>query len=207
MPSRELERVAADLSSIRDAMRLGKPYTWNDVNRDLVIAFCGLLAMLLMLFSPLGNKLAFTLGLLPGVIYCLHTSAQLHGRRGTQPSPWKEERLTLQALGIAVPLVVVWLLWSRVVGTIDIQSAGAGTLYFFGVGLGVLGIIDPHRRRYLAGSPVLLAYGLATPSLTPQQMVLGAALALLASSLLSAGITVFQLRFDSNVSSQGEAAR
>jgi hypothetical protein len=205
MPSNELERVASDLSSIRDAMRLGKPYTWDDVNRDLVGAFCGLLAMLLILFSPLGNKLAFTLGLLPGIVYYLRFSAQQHGRRAAHPSPWKEERLTLQALGIAVPLVVVWLLWSRIVGSIDIRSASAGALYFVGVGLGVLGVIDPHRRRYLAGSVVLLAYGLATPSLPPQQMVLGAAWALVAGSLLSAGITVFQLRFDSDMPGQGEA--
>ena len=110
--SSELERVTADLSSIREAMRLGKPYTRDDVNRDLVTALCGLLAVVLILFSPLHSKLAFTLGLLPGVLYYFRFTAQQRSRRAANPSPWREEKQVLQALAIAVPLIVVWLLWS-----------------------------------------------------------------------------------------------
>jgi hypothetical protein len=187
-------------------MRLGKPYTWDHVKCDLVTALSGLLAMLLVLFSPLSNKLAFMLGLLPVVLYYLRFSAQQHGRRSAQPSPWKEERLTLKALAVALPLIIVWLLWSRLGGPIDIKSAGAAAVYFVGVGLGVLGIVDPNRRRLLAGSAVLLAYGLATPALTLQQMCLGGALALFAGGLLSAGITFYQLRFDNDLPNQTETA-
>lgn len=207
MPSSELDRVAVDLSSMREAMRLGKPYTWDDVNRDLVTALCGLLAMLLILFSPLSNKMAFMLGLLPGLLYYLRFTAQQRSRRAATPSPWKEEKLTLQAMGVVLPLVIAWLLWSRLGGPIDIKSAGAAAVYFVGVGLGVLGVIDPNRRRYLAGSAVLLAYGMATPSLTLQQMCLGGALALVAHGLLSAGITFLQLKFDGDLPSQGEVTQ
>jgi hypothetical protein len=204
MASSELERVVSDLSLMRDAMRLGKPYTRDHVNQDLVTALCGLLALLLILFTPLSSKLAFALGLLPGVLYYLRFTAHQHNQRAIHPSPWKEEKLTLRALAVTVPLVIVWLVWSRLGGPIDIQSASAAALYFMGVGLGVLGVIDPNRRRYLAGSAVLLVYGLSLPMLTPQQISLGGAIALLAGGLLSAGITACQLKADSGLSSPGE---
>jgi hypothetical protein len=204
MPSSELERVSADLSSMRDAMRLGKPYTWDDVNQDLVTALCGLLSMLLILYSPLSSKLAFSLGLVPWIPYYLRFTVKRRSRRAAHPSPWKEEKLTLQAMAVVLPLVIAWLLWSRHGGPIDIKSAGAAALYFMGVGLGVLGVIDPNRRRFLAASVVLLAYGVASPSLTLEQMGLGGALGLITYGLLSAGITFFQLKFDGELPGQGE---
>lgn len=205
MQSNELERVATDLSSIRAAMRLDKPYTRADVIRDLATSLGGLLAMTLILASPLPDKPAFLLGVLPAVLYHFHVSAQQRRRRATAPAPWKEEKLTMLAMAAVVPLVIVWLAWSRLVGSVEAKSAGAAAVYFVGVGLGVLGIVDPQRRRYLAGSLVLIAYGLALPSLTPHETFIGASLALLAGGLLSAGITLVQSRSDGNSLNPGEA--
>jgi hypothetical protein len=111
----------------------------------------------------------------------------------------------LQALAVVLPLVVAWLLWSRLGGPIGIKSAGAAALYFMGVGLGVLGVIDSNRRRFLAASVVLLIYGVTMPSLTLEQMCLGGGLGLVAYGLLSAGITVFQLKSDGDFD-KGELA-
>lgn len=194
MPASELDRVAADVSAIREAMRLEKPYTRDDVKLDLVTSLTGLLALLMILFSPFEAKPAFLLALLPGLPFFLRYTAQRRRRRATHPSPWKEEKLTFQALAIAMPLILGWLAWSRLVGNVDANSAGAAAIYFVGVALGVVGILDPNRRRHLAGSAVLLVFGLALPSLTPHQIILGGAWALLAGGLLSAAITAIQLR-------------
>lgn len=205
MSSSDLDRVAADVSTIRQAMRLDKPYTRDDVKLDLVTSLTGVLALLLVTYSPLEAKPAFLLSLLPGAAYFIRFTAQQRRRRATHPSPWKEEKLTFHALFIAMPLVLGWLAWSRLVGNVDVNSAGAAAVYFVGVALGVLGVLDPNRRRYLAGSAVLLAFGLALPSLTPHQVILGGAWALVAGGLLSAAITAIQLRGET-IPTAGDAA-
>ncbi|MCH8331922.1 MAG: hypothetical protein IH946_11200, partial [Bacteroidetes bacterium] len=86
--------------------------------------------------------------------------------------------------------------WSRFIGSIDIHSAGASTIFFVGIGLGYIGIVDFNRRRYLAGSVTLMAFGLAMPSLTHHQMVLSGTAALIVACFGEAAIVLWQLKHD-----------
>lgn len=196
MPPTEIERVSADLQTIRSAMGLDKTYAQDDVTRELVTAFSGVLVVLLLMFTQWDNRLAFAVGLLPGIVYYLRFTAQRRTDRADRPSLWQEEKATLQALAVVMPLLIGWLAWSRVGGPIDLKSAGAAALFFFGVGLAYVGIVDVNRRRYLPASVALIAFGLAFPALTSDQLALCAAAALIAGGLGAAAILQWQLNRD-----------
>lgn len=196
MPSNELERLTSDLSTIRNAMRLDKPYAWDDVLMELLTALGGLLAILLIVFTPLDNRVAFMLGVAPAIIYYYRFSVQRRRDQADRPGLWQEVKVTLQATAIVLPLVIGWLIWSRVTESIDRPSAGAAVLFFVGVGLAYVGVFDSNRRKYLAGSVALMAYGLIYPFLTPHQGALCGASALIVGGLGGAAIIRWQLKRD-----------
>ena len=196
MSTNELERVSSDLTTIRQAMRLDKGYAWDDVTREFVTAGCGLLSCLLMVFSELNYRVAFVLGMVPMLVYYYFFMAKRRKSQAERPNLWFEEKLVLKALAIVMPFLIGWLAWSKLSGIIDLRSAGASTVFFMGIGLGYVALVDINRRRYLAGSLTLMAFGLAIPSLTQHQTAVGVAASLIVASLGEAAIIMWQLKHD-----------
>ncbi|MCG8450426.1 MAG: hypothetical protein MI725_12730 [Pirellulales bacterium] len=197
MSSDELKQVSSDLSTIRQAMRLDKRYAWDDVLVELTGALGGLLAILLLVFTQLDKRVAITLGLVP-TIFCYYRYSVLRKRNQAQkPALWKEVKITLQALAIVMPFVIGWLAWRRFTfESSEWPGAGAPALFFVGVGLAYLGIVDRDRRNYLAASLTLIVWSLITPLLTRDQFPVSGAVALIVASLGSASIVCWQLKCD-----------
>ena len=196
MQSNELEQVTSDLSTIRQAMRLDKAYAMDDVTRALVIALSSLLAFLLLMFTQWNNLVIFNLSLVPWMLYYFRTATQRHRGQAERPGLWLEDKLMLKALAVIMPFLIGWLAWSRFTGSIDIKSAGASVVFFVGVVVGYIGIVDFNRRRYLADSIVAMAFGLAIPSLTHHQTLLSGTAALMVGGVGEAAIVLWQLKHD-----------
>jgi hypothetical protein len=188
-------------------MRLDKTYAWDDVTGGLVTALGGLLAILLLTLTPWDHRAALLLGLAPVMAYFFRFSTQRRRDRADRPSLWLEEKVTLQALAIVLPLVIAWLVWSRVTGTIDLPSAGAAAVFFVGVGLVYVGIADANWRKYLTGSLALIAYGCIMPSLAPREVALYGAAVLIVGGLGAAAIVAWQLRRDQTLPTGTEESR
>lgn len=208
MPTNELKRLTSDLSTIQQAMRLDKRYAWDDVLGELVTALGGLLAMLLLVFTPLDQRIAFTLGIVPVILYGCWSSAQRWKNKANRPSLWLEDKVMFQALAIVMPLMISWLAWRRItVESTEWPGAGAPAIFFFGVGLTYVGIIDSNRRRFLAGSVTLMVWSLAMPSLTSHQFSISCAVVLVVASLGQAAIILWQLKRDRVISAGTEEIR
>jgi len=195
MAHEDVDRLTADLSTIRQAMQFDKPYAARDVQLMLLMALGGFLSIPLVEFTQWNNRVCLLLALTPLIVQYCRTSAQRRKNCAVRPRLWQEMWHSLVAAVIMVPLVIGWLVWNHIAGVPRLH-AGGSAVFFIGAGLAVIGTIDANRRSYLAASIGMLAYGLAIPLLSPQQVPLGGAIVLIVSGLGGAGVICWQLKRD-----------
>ena len=72
---------------------------------------------------------------------------------------------------------------------------GAAGLFFIGLGVLVVAMLDRQRRYYLGAAVPFMVLGLAIPLLTPNRVIIAVGLSLMFAGLAAASIQTLQLRY------------
>jgi len=195
MAQEDLNRLAADISTIQQAMKLDKPYCAEDIPLMFALAFGGLLAIPLVHYSSWDHRLCMLLSFVPlGVCYS-QQYVRRHRNQAGRPAVWREMKLSLLGAVVATPIAFGWLYWNGKIG-VDSPGARSSALFFIGAALTTLGAIDRNRRSYIVGGMSLTAFGLAYPWLSHEQVAIAAAVALTVTGLGAACVIWWQLQRD-----------
>jgi hypothetical protein len=188
-----LDRVREDLQTMRNAAGFDLPFGQFDVLSNVWIGCCGLFITLCAVAAPWEYRgvLALPLGL--AVAGAAWAGVRARRERGDRPAGWREHKSGLVAAGIVTPLAVAYMRWERHLG-LPRETVGAAALFFIGLALLVIGILDRRRRHYLGGALALMPYGIVLPSLAPPQVVAAGGLCMFAACLSSAAIQRWQLK-------------
>lgn len=195
MPNEEIKRLKDDLSTMRQAMKLDKPYDKGDVSTLLLIGLGALIALLLVEFTSWNRLLILIPALLPGFLAYLRRCVQVQEKQPERTELRKEYKLGGIAAVAFVPAAIGFLWWSQRNG-ISREAVGAAIIFCIGVVLTGIGFLDTSRRNYLMGGVAMLAYGVLIPMLTPQRIATVGIGMLAVVSLLMAAIVWRQTRLD-----------
>lgn len=168
MSSSDLDRVRADLSTMRSALGIGLPWSEADVWFGAAIAAGGIYAVLNWPTSPwLVNSawaaapLASTLGAY--MIYIASRSRRLPPREEPRR---REYKAAVIAMAVVIPAALVFAKWGKYVGLTSSQLSGCG-LALMGATFLVIGVATPpprYPRSYLiAGAIPLMVFGVLIP--------------------------------------------
>lgn len=188
-----LDRVREDLQTMRNAAGLEPLFGPFDVLSNLWIGGCGLLITLCATVAPWEYRgiLALPLGL--AVAGAAWAGARARRERGDRPASWREHKSGIVVAGIVTPLAVAYMRWERHLG-LPREAVGAAALFFIGLALLVIGVLDRRRRHYFGGALALMPYGIALPSLAPVQVVAAGGLCMFAACVSAAVIQHWQLK-------------
>jgi hypothetical protein len=196
MPNEEIQRLRGDLTTMRQVMRLDRPYDAGDIPSLLMLGLGGLIAVPLLELTSWHQRLTLILALLPGAIVYAHRYITVKKKRTERPALWKEYRGSLLG-GILIALLAAgWMWWSQQHLSTTREAAGAPTMFCIGVVLVGFGVFDPNRRNYLFSGISLIAFAFAIPWLTPHQIAPVGAGALAFAMLSTATFIWWQTRND-----------
>ena len=193
MSHADLERVRADLNTMREAAGDGLPFGRTDVWIGVALAGCGVVMAAWAAWAPREYRWGV---LLPVLFFAAAYAAlgrHVGRRKGREPARWREFRLTMVAGAVVVPLAVGYMFWEKSVG-VPRGVAGAAAIFFVSLGAAVVGITDRSRRNYLGSALPGVAFGAAIPLLSARGVVVAAGLCLAAAGLLTSAIQVWLLR-------------
>ena len=196
MPSEEITRLQDDLSTIRKALKLDKPYDARDIPSALLIGFGALIALPLVEFTSWNRLLILIPALLPGFLAYLRRYVQVREKQAERTELRKEYKLGGMAAVAFVPAAVGFLWWSQRNG-ISREAAGAAIIFCIGVVLTGIGVLDTARRNYLIGGVTMMVFGVLIPMLTPHRIATVGVGLLAVVSLLMAAFVWWQTRLDS----------
>ncbi|HET6882554.1 MAG TPA: hypothetical protein VFI31_20475 [Pirellulales bacterium] len=169
MSSNDLERVRADLSTMRSALGIGLPWSVADVWFCLAIAAtAGVYALLSwpnsaweITSSWAAAPLAAALG--PYVIYIAAKSRSLPPRDEPRRREYKS---ALVAMAFVIPAAVGYAKWGQYVGMTTSQMVGC-VLFLMGAAFFVIGVAAPPirypRSYFIAPAIPLMLFGLLIP--------------------------------------------
>ena len=170
MPNEEIQRLRVDLTTIRQVMRLDKPYDAGDIPSLLLLGLGASVAVPLLVFTSLHQGMTIMVVLAPGMIAFVYRYMMAKRNRVKRPALWKEYRLAAFLGVCTTPLAVGWILWScHEFGTTR-EAAGASMIFCVGAVLSGFGVHDADRRSHLFGGIFLIAFAMAMPWLTPRQI-------------------------------------
>lgn len=170
MSHADVDRVRGDLEAMRQAIGAGPPFGRADVWINLGVAALGGALAAWSALAPWEHRwvMLIPVGLLLGVWLGVHRHCRRN--RARQPVRWREYRQTGLALLVVFPLVMAYLLWGLALD-LPWRHMGGATVFFLGLGMLVLSVVDRTRRFYALGAVPTLAWGLTFPlySTGPQQ--------------------------------------
>ena len=196
MPNEEIKRLKDDLFTMRQAMKLDKPYDKGDILPILLIGLGALIALPLVEFTTWNRLLILMPALLPGFLAFLRRYVQVQGKQPERTELRKEYKLGSMA-AVAFVLAAIGFMWWSQRNGISREAVGAAIIFCVGVVLTGIGFLDTARRNYLIGGVAMLAYGVLIPMLTPQRIATVGIGMLAVVSLLIAAIVWRQTRLDS----------
>jgi hypothetical protein len=193
MGEAEIDRLRADIETIREAGGLDLPFGWEDVCLNLALVPCGvILAAAGALGPPEAGLWAATpvLGLLLGVV-----SLRYRFRRSTGRSPARRREYDLMlGAGLLYGLLTgVFLEWARNTGQPTGMAGGCATAMAGGL-CAVLASTSPGRLYWSAPAVALIAEGLVYPLCSPPQLAIAGGVGTAASGVAAAAIQAGQLR-------------
>ena len=172
----QIKRLQRDLSTMRQAIRLDKPYDEGDIRCMLLLGLGALIAVPILEFSLWDQRLVLVLATTPGLVGYTRRYFVARRNQSNRRSLWTEYRLSaIGAVCIGVA-TVAWIWWSRQFGATR-ETAGAGIMYCLGFAGLAIGALDKDRRVYLLGGLGLIPFAMAVPWLEPRRIAtFGAAL-------------------------------
>jgi len=193
MGEAEIDRLRADIATIREAGGLDLPFGWEDVCLNLALAPCGAILAVAGAFGPPeAGPWAVTpvLGVVLGVV-CL----RYRFRRSTGRSPARRREYDLMlGAGLLYGLLTgVFLEWARSTGQPAGIAGGCATA-MGGALCAVLASTSPGRLYWSAAAVDLIANGLVYPLCSPPQLAIVGGVGMAASGVAAAAIQASQLR-------------
>ena len=195
MANEDLKRLKDDLSTMRQAMKLDKPYDEGEILPLLLVGLGALIALPLVEFTSWDRRLILLSALLPGFLASLRRYVQVREKQPERTELLKEYKLGGMAAVTFVPAVIGFLWWSQRNG-ISREAAGAAIIFCIGAVLTGIGFLDTARRNYLIGGVAMIAFGVLIPVLTPQRIATVGVGVLACVCLLTAAFLWRQTRLD-----------
>lgn len=195
MPNEEIKRLKDDLFTMRQAMKLDKPYDEGEIVPLLLVGLGALIALPLVEFTSWNQLLILIPALVPGFLAYLRQYVRVQEKQPNRTELRKEYNLGGIVFVTVVPAVFGFLWWSQRNG-ISREAVGAAIIFCIGVVLTGIGIPGTARRSYLFGGVAMIAYGVLIPMLTPQRIATVGVGVLAVVSLLTAAYIWRQTRLD-----------
>lgn len=173
----QLERLKADIESIRAVAGLGEPLTGADLRVNLVTAAAGGFALVWSLLARPYWHIWGLLGVLVPFAYLLTLRWKHRRSTGASPAKRREDDQDLKVLWLAIPYVG-YSLWGRYLGMKPMHVLGT-VVFFVAIQMLAGSLADP-RQRYVICWALALAIGallLPIVSLSPVA-ILGLVIAL-----------------------------
>lgn len=196
MPNEEIQRLKDDLITIRQAMKLDKPYDEGEILPLLLVGLGALIALPLVEFTSWNQRLILLSALLPGFLAYLRQYVRVQEKQTERTGLRKEYKLGGIVFVTVVPAIFGFLWWSQLNG-ISREAVGAAIIFCIGAMLTGIGFLGTARRNYLLGGVAMIAFGELIPLLTPQHIATVGVGMLAVVSLLMAAIVWRQTRLDS----------
>jgi hypothetical protein len=168
MGQSEIDRLRADIETIREAGGLVLPFGWEDVCLNLALAPCGMILAAAGAFGHLEAELWAVIPAL-GLLLCV-VSLRYRFRRSTGRSPARRREYDL-VLGAALLyglLTGIFLEWAKIREQSMAIAGGCATAMAGGL-CAVLAATSPGRRYWSAAAVTLLAEGMVYPFCSPSQ--------------------------------------
>lgn len=195
MAHEDINRLKEDLSTIRQALKLDKPYDAKDIPSALLVGAGALVALPLVEFTSWNRQLILILALLPGIVAYWRRYVEVQKAPPERTELRKEFKIAGLAVVTVIPGAISFLWWHQWNG-ISTVAAGSAILFCMGmVWLGI-GLLDATRRSYLIGSVFTIAYAVLLPMLTPQRIATVGVGVLALVCLLTAAFIWRQTRLD-----------
>jgi len=205
VPNDDIQRLQDDLSTMRQAMRLDKPYAAADFGALLLFGFGGLATIALLTFTTWNPRLCFLVPLVPGLIAYARRYSATRRVQAARPVLWQEYKLSAIAALVAIPASAGWITWSQRFGATR-EAAGSTIVFCIGVVMLGIGALDSKRRIYLVGGAGMIAFGMAVLCLGPRQMAVAGAAMIAVVCLAGAAFTRWKTRLEWNESGESESA-
>jgi len=193
MSQEHLDRLRGDLEIVKNAAGLELPFGRNDIRTNLWVAACGAMIVVWSALAPWEFRGVVAVPLVLAVLRAVWSARRASQDRAAKPAPWREHRLGILAVCIILPLVAGYLQWEKRLG-MPREMVGAAAVFFVGVAALAVALTDRRRVSYLAAAVPLMAFGLAIPLLTRNQVILAGGVCLSAACLSAAVIQTVQLR-------------
>ena len=196
MAIEEIKRLQDDLTTMRQVMRLDKPYDAGDIPSLLLFGWGASVAVPLLEFTSWHQGMTIMVVLAPGMIAFLYRYMMAKRNRAKRPALWKEYRVAAFPGVCTSPLAVGWIWWNRHEFGTTREAAGASIIFCVGAVLSGFGVLDVDRRSYLFGGFFLIAFAMVIPWLTPRQIAQVGAGVLAISMFSTAAFIWWQTRND-----------
>lgn len=196
MPNEDIQRLKDDLSTMRQAMKLDKPYDARDIPSALLIGVGALIALPLIEFTAWDRQLILIFALLPGLAALLLRYAEVRKTPPERTELRKELKIGGLTAVTVLPAVIGFLWWGHQNG-LSREACGAGIIFCIGVVMTGIGVLDSGRRSYLISGVGMIAFGVLIPVLTPQRIATVGTGVMAFICLLTAAYYWWQTRLDS----------
>jgi hypothetical protein len=194
MREAEIDRLRADIETIREAGGLDLPFGWEDVCLNLATVPCGVI--LAAATGAIDSPVAALCAGAPGLgVFLSVVGLRYRFRRSTGRSPARRREYDLKlGSGLLFGLLTgVFLEWARSRGQ-PAEIAGGCATAMAGALCAVLATTSPGRRYWSASALGLIAYGLVSPLCSPPQLAIAGGVMMAASGVAAAAIQARQLR-------------
>jgi FtsH-binding integral membrane protein len=190
----DANRLREDLATLRHAAALEPTFSRDDVLASLVFAAAGAALAAGTAFVPgeYRRPLAIVFVVVFLAIWAVLVT-RARRARAARPATWREHRLNLVAALILIPATIAYMRWERQIG-LPRETVGAAAVVFVGHGVFLVGVLTRGRAHYIGSALPLIAFGLAIPFCTPQQVLIAAGLCLVVAGLAAAALQSRQLR-------------
>lgn len=173
MSSNDLERLRADLTTVRNALGIDLVWSKSDVWFCAAISVAGgLYAVLSWPKSPIEVTSIWAAAplLLVVALYLIYMAVKSRRLPPRDEPRRREYKSTLVALACTIPAVVAYSMWGRHVGMTTVQLSGS-LLALMGVAFLVIGVAQPPirypRSYFIVGALPLIAFGMLLPLAPP----------------------------------------
>lgn len=194
MSDAELQRVQADLETLRQAAGVELPFQRQDIWwPNLVYGLAGLVIAAIGWWVPVEYR---WVALLPAAVVLgvwAYLARSAHRQRATTPARWREYRYGLWWLVLFAPIFIGYLLWQAWLG-MSMMAVTATAVFFLGLGMAWIALVDRTRRHYFGSAISFLIFASVMPWCSPRAMRAGAGFMVVAIALGTAAIQAWLLR-------------
>lgn len=205
MSGEEIQRLQDDLSTMRQVIKLDKPYAATDVMPLLLLGVGALLAIPLLEMRLFSNpRICLLLALSPGAALYARRYSEARRNQIHRPALWKEYKWGLAIGAVMIPASVGWIWWSQQFG-LSREVAGAPIMFCLGIAGCVIGTVDADRRLYLLGGIGAIAFAFALPFLQPRHIATAGAVLLAVICFVAAAWIHRQTRTETDNAESNES--